>query len=193
MLTLIRPVQGFIWWAPVLFWQQIVSCWKGPRRMTLVEAVIYIAWSFEEAFSGMARQAKVRPFALVPHSKKPNIAVKQIIYASMLWPWSRDSMTFAAKWWFKATLLLSLGHVPLCFLQDTTSYNVLVLMVEKSSTNRFDLVHIGPAIDIAKMVCLFYQNQFSMLILWQFILEMSQRVRHTLELDRWYACISEWI
>lgn len=33
-----------------------------------------------------------------------------------------------------------------------TNYNVLVLMVEKSRTNRFDLVHIGPAIDIAKEV-----------------------------------------
>lgn len=33
-----------------------------------------------------------------------------------------------------------------------SNYNVLVLMVEKSRTNRFDLVHIGPAIDIAKEV-----------------------------------------
>lgn len=35
---------------------------------------------------------------------------------------------------------------------NITSYNVLVLMVEKSLSNRFDLVHIGPAIDIAQKV-----------------------------------------
>jgi len=35
---------------------------------------------------------------------------------------------------------------------NVTSYNVLMLMVEKSLTNRFDLVHIGPAIDIAQKV-----------------------------------------
>src|SRR6218665_3446773 len=33
------------------------------------------------------------------------------------------------------------------------NYNVLVLMVEKSAHNRFDLVHIGPAIDIAVDKC----------------------------------------
>lgn len=37
-------------------------------------------------------------------------------------------------------------------LATTDPYNVLVLMVEKSLTNRFDLVHIGPAIDIAQKV-----------------------------------------
>ena len=37
--------------------------------------------------------------------------------------------------------------------QQQPVYNVLVLMVEKSQTNRFDLVHIGPAIDIAQKVC----------------------------------------
>ncbi|KAH9398614.1 hypothetical protein TYRP_018858 [Tyrophagus putrescentiae] len=63
-------------------------------------------------------------------------------------------MTCAAKWWLGATLLLSLGHVPHhCLPPDNGTYNVLVLMVQKSSTNRFDLVHIGPAIDIAKMKC----------------------------------------
>ena len=36
---------------------------------------------------------------------------------------------------------------------DISTYNVLVLMVDKSRTNRFDLVHIGPAIDIAMKVC----------------------------------------
>ena len=37
-------------------------------------------------------------------------------------------------------------------LSNITSYNVLVVMVDKSPTNRFDLVHIGPAIDIAQKV-----------------------------------------
>lgn len=34
------------------------------------------------------------------------------------------------------------------------TYNVGLLMVQKSATNRFDLVHIGPAIDIAIQVSL---------------------------------------
>lgn len=164
--------------------------------MTLVEAVIYIAWPFEEGFSSAEWWGRARwgPFALVPHSKKRNIAVKQIFYACMPWPWTRVSMIFVAKWWFKATFLLSLGHVPLCFPQDTTEYNVLVLMVKKSSTNRFDLVHIGPAIDIAKMVWLFFSKSvFDVHFVNFFFSEMSFRVRHKFELDHWYACISVWL
>ncbi|UXI20373.1 FERM RhoGEF and pleckstrin domain-containing protein 1 [Sarcoptes scabiei] len=37
------------------------------------------------------------------------------------------------------------------------NYNVLVLMIDKSPTHRFDLLHIGPAIDIAEEEC---QHQY---------------------------------
>ena len=37
--------------------------------------------------------------------------------------------------------------------QAMLKYNVLLLMVEKSLQNRFDLVHIGPAIEIAVNKC----------------------------------------
>lgn len=39
-----------------------------------------------------------------------------------------------------------------CASDNTTSFNALVLMVDKSLTNRFDMAHIGPAIDIAQQV-----------------------------------------
>ena len=37
-------------------------------------------------------------------------------------------------------------------LKSKPTYKVLVLMVDRSTHNRFDLVHIGPAIDIAQKV-----------------------------------------
>lgn len=48
------------------------------------------------------------------------------------------------------TIVFVSKHISM--LSNITSYNVLVVMVDKSPTNRFDLVHIGPAIDIAQKV-----------------------------------------
>jgi hypothetical protein len=55
---------------------------------------------------------------------------------------------------------------------ELKQYNVALLMVERSSTIRFDLEHIGPAIDIAIQVNLnlfslqLYQQNISFLYLY---------------------------
>ena len=60
-------------------------------------------------------------------------------------------MSFTTRWCLYAAVLVLSADIYLSF-PNVTSYNVLVVMVEKSLTNRFDLVHIGPAIDIAQKV-----------------------------------------
>lgn len=90
-------------------------------------------------------------------------------------------MSLPARW-------VLLGSTVLCMLwparplTNLTSYNVLVLMVEKSLTNRFDLVHIGPAIDIAQKVLLLTLTYLFALLL--ILLEMPHRVQHCLESDQ---------
>ena len=60
-------------------------------------------------------------------------------------------MRLATRCSLLTTLLLTTFQVG-ATSPNATSYNVLVLMDEKSPTNRFVLDHIGPAIDIAQKV-----------------------------------------
>lgn len=62
--------------------------------------------------------------------------------------------TMSLKWTNPFIFVTSIVINAIVFTPNVLShnYNVGLLMVYKSATNRFDLVHIGPAIEIAIQV-----------------------------------------